>query len=334
MKFLFKDNWKYVNPLSKLFILFFSAMLMQYILISPTLEFIFKEGAENRSALQTKSLEIASANPINADNLQATIINGAKTIKKGFTRNDVWFVYCSLISYTFLCFLTTAFLFRKQNYSQQELSADWKKSKLLQYLLTPALLLFSLPLISESIRLNDVLGINWLVSQTDFTKFSVGNMIFSYAVIVPENLNQVAIALLFTAVLPAFAEELFFRGALQKILIAKFGNVHNAIFVTAFIFSALHMDLTAFFYRFFLGVLLGYLFIWTKNLLIPIILHALNNGATVFSMYYTFTEPKAIEMAESASAGKGNLLILSTTLLIIILGIYYKYSASSGPENI
>ena len=63
------------------------------------------------------------------------------------------------------------------------------------------------------------------------------------------------------ALLPAIGEELFFRGALQRSFTKMFSNPHVAIWVTAFIFSAIHMQFFGFFPRLFLGAAFGYIYL-------------------------------------------------------------------------
>jgi len=60
-------------------------------------------------------------------------------------------------------------------------------------------------------------------------------------------------SLLIIAALAAVSEELLFRSVIQKALIKLFKNAHVAIIVTAFVFSAVHMDFFGFFPRLFLG---------------------------------------------------------------------------------
>lgn len=83
------------------------------------------------------------------------------------------------------------------------------------------------------------------------------------------------------ALIPAIGEELMFRGALQKILADWTGNIHWAIFITAFLFSCIHMQFFGFLPRFLIGFLLGYLFYWSGNIWVPIAAHFLNNGMIV-----------------------------------------------------
>ena len=64
------------------------------------------------------------------------------------------------------------------------------------------------------------------------------------------------------AVLPALCEEWLFRGTLQPILARGTGNLHVAIWVSAALFSAIHMQFFGFVPRLLLGALSG---IWWRT---------------------------------------------------------------------
>jgi membrane protease YdiL (CAAX protease family) len=93
------------------------------------------------------------------------------------------------------------------------------------------------------------------------------------------------INLFIIAILPAVGEEFFFRGVLQKILIKLFKSGHVAIWVTAFIFSAMHFQFFGFVPRFILGLIFGYLFFWSGTLWLPVISHFINNAVPVIMAY-------------------------------------------------
>lgn len=89
------------------------------------------------------------------------------------------------------------------------------------------------------------------------------------------------------AVVPAVAEELMFRGGIQRSFLKMFGNPHVAIWITAFIFSAIHVQFFGFIPRLLLGALFGYIYLWTKSLWYPMFAHFLNNGyAVCMALYY------------------------------------------------
>ena len=94
--------------------------------------------------------------------------------------------------------------------------------------------------------------------------------------------------LLVIAIIPAIGEELLFRGYLQQKMTQWLGRPHVAIIVTAFLFSAIHMQFQGILPRFALGLVLGYLFYWSGSLWLPIIAHFLNNAIAVTFAYPTF----------------------------------------------
>ncbi|MCL2417157.1 MAG: CPBP family intramembrane metalloprotease [Bacteroidales bacterium] len=93
--------------------------------------------------------------------------------------------------------------------------------------------------------------------------------------------------LLVIAVLPAICEEIFFRGVVLTNIAKRTGNIHLAVWLSAIFFSAIHFEILGFLPRILLGAVLGYSFILTKSLWIPIIIHFLNNGVLVF-LYFSY----------------------------------------------
>ncbi|MGQ1889443.1 lysostaphin resistance A-like protein [Thermophagus sp. OGC60D27] len=101
-----------------------------------------------------------------------------------------------------------------------------------------------------------------------------------------DHLGLLLVNVLMIAVLPALGEEMLFRGVLQPIFREWFRNAHVAVFVTAFLFSAIHLQFYTFLPRFFLGLALGYLMIWGENLWYPIVGHFANNFLSLILFYY------------------------------------------------
>ncbi len=79
------------------------------------------------------------------------------------------------------------------------------------------------------------------------------------------------------AFLPGVAEELFFRGVLQKLMTKITWNVHAGIFTTSFLFTFVHFRFNSFIPLFCLSTLLGYLVVWTSSIKTSIIVHSLYN---------------------------------------------------------
>ena len=91
-----------------------------------------------------------------------------------------------------------------------------------------------------------------------------------------EHLYQILFYIALRVLLPAFLEEYFFRGMVCKSL-TVYGK-GTAIVVSAALFSVMHADFSQLLYTLVAGILLGYLFVETKSIIYPIILHLLNNA--------------------------------------------------------
>lgn len=95
-------------------------------------------------------------------------------------------------------------------------------------------------------------------------------------------LNLIAIA-----ITPAICEEMFFRGVFQKYLVGNMKNPHVAILITAFIFSAIHMQFSGIIPRFILGMVLGYIFYMSGSLWLSIMAHVTNNALVVIVVFFS-----------------------------------------------
>ncbi|WP_303309566.1 CPBP family intramembrane glutamic endopeptidase [Hymenobacter sp. BT730] len=100
-----------------------------------------------------------------------------------------------------------------------------------------------------------------------------------------ENSTRLLIGLLVIAVVPAISEELVFRGVLQRQLTRWFGSYHTAIWLSAIIFSAIHLQFFGFVPRMVLGVVLGYLYAWSGNILVPMAAHFTQNAVQLVLLY-------------------------------------------------
>lgn len=96
------------------------------------------------------------------------------------------------------------------------------------------------------------------------------------------SVSALVLNILIVGVLAGVSEELYFRGALQR-LISSGGRVnhHVAIWVTAVLFSAFHMQFFGFFPRVVLGAFFGYLLWWSGSVWLPAFIHAINNSLVV-----------------------------------------------------
>ena len=95
------------------------------------------------------------------------------------------------------------------------------------------------------------------------------------------------INLLMIGLIPAIGEEFMFRGVLQKLFHQWTKNIHFAVIFSAFLFSAMHMQFYGFVPRFLMGVMMGYMFVWSGSLWVPVLVHFTNNTMAVLMSYMT-----------------------------------------------
>lgn len=93
------------------------------------------------------------------------------------------------------------------------------------------------------------------------------------------------VALVVVAVIPAIAEELTFRGVVLRQLARWTGSVHWGVWLSAVVFSAIHVQFFGFVPRMLLGVVLGYLFAWSGNIRVSMAAHFAQNGFQLLLLY-------------------------------------------------
>ncbi len=123
------------------------------------------------------------------------------------------------------------------------------------------------------------------------------------------------------AVLPALGEELLFRGVVQQVLTRWTRNAHAGIWLAAALFSALHMQFFGFLPRLLLGVLFGYLLLWSGSLWLPILAHFVNNGAAVLGTWY-IDQGKLDRSFEEIGAAPGNTWMAMVSILLTVLVLW------------
>ena len=119
------------------------------------------------------------------------------------------------------------------------------------------------------------------------------------------------------AFLPAMAEELTFRGMLQKLI----PNKHAAVWIVAILFSAIHFQFFGFVPRMLLGVMFGYMLVWTGSLWIPITMHFVNNVVTVVAYWILFNNNLNRDVVETFGTGD-TLWVGIVSLVLTSIGLY------------
>lgn len=133
--------------------------------------------------------------------------------------------------------------------------------------------------------------------------------------------------LLTVAAAPALFEELLFRAGFQPIFIGLTRSPFWGILITAVLFSAIHFSYYGFIPRIALGVLLGLVYYYGKNLWLSIFFHFLNNALIVIQLYTAGLSGKSIEkvMDEKMPIWWGLIGVF------VLVGLFRQFIRASAP---
>jgi hypothetical protein len=201
-------------------------------------------------------------------------------------------------------------------------SAAW-----INYLNVIFLIVISLPIINYLAQFNSHLHLPSSMSMIEQTMREMEEKakILTDRLLRVGTMRGLIVNILVIALIPAIGEEVFFRGLFQRHLIELFKNKHIAIFVTAFFFSAFHFQFLSFIPRLFLGIVLGYLYVWSGSIWLNITAHFTNNAIAVVAYYVMLQQgmsPESIDKFGTQSAGFFYTLISIFTFGLTLFFIY------------
>ncbi len=184
-------------------------------------------------------------------------------------------------------------------------------------LLGTASIVFAVPFILSAHELN------LKIPLPDFlTTAEEGQEEMLAALLSMDSITDLLFNLVLIAILPAIAEEVFFRGGLQRLFQRTTGNADAAVVMSAIVFSSVHMQFSGFIPRMILGVLFGYMFYWSRNLWVPIVVHAFYNGFQVVLYFLSTREGAAFKIDDTEHMPIWASLI-SVVLMFLVLRQFY-----------
>ena len=143
--------------------------------------------------------------------------------------------------------------------------------------------------------------------------------------------GDLVISLFVMALAPAIFEEIFFRAGFQNMMNRTTGKTLLSVVITSLLFSAIHFSYYGFLARFALGMTLGFLFAYSKNIWIPILAHFLNNAIGVIQIYILRMQGKRIE---DNMDDKFPLWVGLLALLVVVFGLkFYEKSTKQDQDK-
>lgn len=125
------------------------------------------------------------------------------------------------------------------------------------------------------------------------------------------------------ALVPAICEEAFFRGVIQKMLIRATRNTTAGVLLGALLFSAMHFQFLEFFSRALLGIILGYLFVFSGSLWPSILAHFVYNGSQVLYFYLQQHQDAAHPSAFFANNLNIPISLAALSTFLVISGLLW-----------
>ena len=131
---------------------------------------------------------------------------------------------------------------------------------------------------------------------------------------------------LLVGLLTAIAEEFMFRGVIQTKFTRWTKSPNWAIWITAILFSSFHMEFFGFLPRMMLGVLLGYMVVWSGSIWPAVWGHFINNGTAVVVTY--LYQHKQIKVNPDSQHVFNYSSYLFSLIIVLFLLLLYRYMAT------
>jgi len=135
------------------------------------------------------------------------------------------------------------------------------------------------------------------------------------------------IKMIMTTLTGPITEEFIFRGFLLNRLIKK-TNMWGGILISSMLFAVMHFDYDRLIATFLFGIIAALLYLKTRNLLFPILLHIFHNSfvffqTTIFQTWQEFISVVTYPDLHTNVELKGTLLVITS----ILMGVFIAYLA-------
>jgi CAAX protease family protein len=227
-----------------------------------------------------------------------------------------------------LLLLLPAFLFAKWIFGDVKKVITYKLPKISEVLLFSIGSIILIPLLQVFIYFQNTF-IEWLAANSSLINTlkgyvdSINDLVEqTYKnLMVSNNIFETILVFITIAIIPALCEETLFRGFVQSSFTKKMKGIF-AITLTALFFASYHLNPYGFISLFILGFYFGYAAFKTGSLVVPIILHFINNFSAVL-LYYIIGDEDIVSSNPSGSGIALNDVLYFGLFLLLFLATFY-----------
>ncbi|TWR29810.1 CPBP family intramembrane metalloprotease [Mucilaginibacter pallidiroseus] len=196
------------------------------------------------------------------------------------------------------------------------------------------IMMISMPLIELSSNINQKMvlpeflkGIEDWMKRSEVMARKVTDLLLKMDTVADMIKNLVLVGLL-----TAIVEEFMFRGVVQTLMMKMTKNLHAAVWITAILFSAFHMEFYGFLPRMIIGAILGYFAAWSGSVWPAVWGHFLNNGTAVV-VTYLFQHKMIKTSPDSTHVFNYGSYIFSLIIIIILLLVYKNLAQGKNSHD-
>lgn len=236
--------------------------------------------------------------------------------------NNLVFSYTMIIASSFGTFLLPTLILQRRDYTESYYPN--KRTSFLIFIVVAAFMFAFAPLMQLIAEWNMSMRLpSSLHGLEEWMRIKEDEMAeLTKSIVMVDDWRLLALNLLAVAVMPAIAEEFYFRGALMNILGRLLKNNHFSIWLTAIIFSAIHVQFFGFLPRVLLGAFFGYMLLWTQNVWVPVLGHFINNGTAVVVAFNYTRSGKSFEEVQSSEV-YSTYIYVASFIFSVLLGWYF-----------
>jgi len=252
------------------------------------------------------------------------------TITSPKVLNSVWIF--QIVSTTLPLFVAPVFFAniivqQPREYLKNNLKFSW-----LLILLVFAIMMISSPLIELLSNINQKMHLSgflqslqdWMRKEEDLAEKAQEGMMQM------KTIGSLVFAIFVVGLLTALAEEFLFRGVIQTIFVRWTKNSHVAIWITAILFSAFHMEFFGFLPRVLLGALFGYFVYWSGSIWTSVWGHFVNNS-TVVIMVYLYQHKQTSISPDDQHVFNSVGYIISFIIVLFLFWVYRDIALKKKP---